>query len=39
LKTYENLRDEAKKVEKAEREAACASSGDCIDEASFMVET
>lgn len=35
LKTYEWLRDEAKKAENS----ACAASGDCIDKASFMIET
>lgn len=35
LKTYEWLRDEAKKAEGS----ACAESGDCIDKASFMIET
>ena len=35
LKTYEWLRDEAKKAE----DSACAASGDCIDKASFMIET
>lgn len=39
LKTYEWLRDEAKKAERSQRAADCAASGDCIDEASFMVET